>query len=1092
VIGQTFRGFVHLLGAIGVGFVIVVLLAVWRLSSGPVSLAFLSPYIADAFRHEKSPFRLEVGDTILAWAGWERTLDIRVLDVRMVGAQEGVVARVPELAFSLSVRALFRGMVAPKSIQLFGADLRMRRNAAGAFELGFGGADRASGALAGRLVEQLLAEPDAESPLGYLERLDIVGVDLAIEDQRLGKVWRAPHADVHLALDARRIRGEVAMTLDLDGAKAEVVANGEYRIEGRTLDLGVGFSGIQPSFFATLAPAFRVLDAFEVPMRGTATLAMTAEGLIGSVAIKASGGRGHVVLPEPAPQRLEVAGVEVRASFQSASQRLDVELISIDLGPGGRVALPGASAHPMPVRSLAFRGAFDADLARVEVTRLDVDLQGPKATASGTVDGLRDQPTVRLSGRLDELPVDDFRRYWPPEWGADAREWCVTHLSSGRASNVAATIALRADGGGGFRLVRLDGSMDIENVTVEYAFGMPKVRRTSGSAKFDATRFDIALTGGESVGLAVRKGTVELTKLDEKDQFADIRLTIDGPLDKALALIDQEPLRFAAAVGVDPARTSGAAAVEASFYFMLAKDLQWNDVSVAAHAELDNVRVGRALFGRDLSDGRLSLKVTNKAMDVFGAATFGGVRANISWRENFADKRLFRSRYELQGRLLGVKGLKDLGVDAGAAADGAVKGDVEADLQYTVLDDGSGRADVSLDLTRAELELPLFKWSKPAGVGGRATVGLKLSGDVVTDAPSIAIDAGGLAVRAAARYGKGGGGLEKIEVQRFRLGRTHVSGQLIPRAEGGWDADFKGSSLDLVPMWDDVVRGEAEGPEGEPKLPPLTLSAQFDRVWLGADRFLDKLNGAFVGDGRTWTNVFLTSQVGKGASLEIRIDPGRPGKRTLSLRSGDAGAVFRALDIYENMAGGTLELKGEYDDLAPGRPLAGRVVVKDYRVIRAPVLVRLLSIMALTGILEALEGDGLAFSTMEAQFTLANGIMKIADGKASGPSLGFTAAGTVHNVANTISLEGTVVPAYLINSALGKIPVLGSIFTGGQEGGGVFAATYAVAGWRDDPKVSVNPLAVLAPGFLRNVFGGPGEGGAGSAPAPTPPPGQSR
>ena len=63
-----------------------------------------------------------------------------------------------------------------------------------------------------------------------------------------------------------------------------------------------------------------------------------------------------------------------------------------------------------------------------------------------------------------------------------------------------------------------------------------------------------------------------------------------------------------------------------------------------------------------------------------------------------------------------------------------------------------------------------------------------------------------------------------------------------------------------------------------------------------------------------------------------------------------------------------------------------------------------------------------------------------------------------------------MVPAYVINSLLGRIPVLGKIFTGGEKGSGVFAATYKMAGPIEDPKVSVNPLSVLAPGLLRKLF----------------------
>ena len=54
---------------------------------------------------------------------------------------------------------------------------------------------------------------------------------------------------------------------------------------------------------------------------------------------------------------------------------------------------------------------------------------------------------------------------------------------------------------------------------------------------------------------------------------------------------------------------------------------------------------------------------------------------------------------------------------------------------------------------------------------------------------------------------------------------------------------------------------------------------------------------------------------------------------------------------------------------------------------------------------------------------------------------------------------------------LGRIPVLGNILTGGEKGGGVFAATYTMTGPMEEPVILVNPLSALTPGFLRNLFG---------------------
>ena len=68
-----------------------------------------------------------------------------------------------------------------------------------------------------------------------------------------------------------------------------------------------------------------------------------------------------------------------------------------------------------------------------------------------------------------------------------------------------------------------------------------------------------------------------------------------------------------------------------------------------------------------------------------------------------------------------------------------------------------------------------------------------------------------------------------------------------------------------------------------------------------------------------------------------------------------------------------------------------------------------------------------------------------------------------------MALQGTIVPFTTVNRLLGIIPLLGDLLVGG-EGQGLFAATYRVKGPTDNLDVGVNPLAVLAPGFLRNLF----------------------
>ncbi|NBB83917.1 MAG: hypothetical protein GVY28_10995 [Alphaproteobacteria bacterium] len=156
--------------------------------------------------------------------------------------------------------------------------------------------------------------------------------------------------------------------------------------------------------------------------------------------------------------------------------------------------------------------------------------------------------------------------------------------------------------------------------------------------------------------------------------------------------------------------------------------------------------------------------------------------------------------------------------------------------------------------------------------------------------------------------------------------------------------------------------------------------------------------------------------------------------------------------------------------------------MRDFRAVDAPVLARLLAAMSLGGLQSLLGSDGLDFARAELDWSLAGDTLTLSDARAAGGSLGITADGTVDREAGTIDLQGTVVPVYGVNRVIGAIPLIGDLLTGGGEG--VFAFTYSVDGPLDDPRVGVNPVSVLAPGFLRTLFF-QSEGSAETVPNPS-------
>ena len=119
-----------------------------------------------------------------------------------------------------------------------------------------------------------------------------------------------------------------------------------------------------------------------------------------------------------------------------------------------------------------------------------------------------------------------------------------------------------------------------------------------------------------------------------------------------------------------------------------------------------------------------------------------------------------------------------------------------------------------------------------------------------------------------------------------------------------------------------------------------------------------------------------------------------------------------------------------HDD-EPCRPVVGEVRVKDYRVINAPTLAHILAIASFTGIFESLQGEGLAFSTFKLPFTLKDKNLTFKNAQTSGLSIGLNASGNVNLDTDNVYMEGTIVPAYLVNSFLGNIPVVGDLLVGG-------------------------------------------------------------
>ena len=1026
------RSLFQLLGAVLAGLLILVPLVAWRLSSGPISLEFLTPYIEDALTARDGSLSVRLDATVLERGEGDRMLAIHVHNVRAyVAGGESPIATIPDMALTLSGRALLHGVLAPNSIRLYGPKLRLVRDPAGNFQFGVGGSDADAGLVIAQIKDALLGSPDPGKPGRALQTFAIRNADILIEDQSLGANWHAPDAELVIRRVTAGIRATGTLPLDLAGEVGGITLEASYAKSDGAVDAEIRLNGIRPAVLARFGGPAVHLGVVDMPLAGSVRARIDGDGVLERLAFDLSGGAGKLELPEP---------------FNTSHA----------------------------VASAVVRGELGNHMTRMELTEARLDLGGPTMVLAAVVDGLGGDTSIKAEGSLRDVPVDQVHELWPNGLAQNARDWVIPNLSKGIVREASVILSARS-ASGRFDDVTIDhlgGEIRPEGVSVDYLRPMPLAHNAVGVCTFDTNSFRIALNGGEVYGLKLKEGAIVFTGLDKEDQFADIELVIAGPATDALKLIDNPPLRYARALGIEPAKVGGDALAKVRLKFPLLKSLRLDDVGIKAHATVKNVSIPGVMMGLDLSDGVLDLDVDAKGLDATGPVVLATIPGQLVWRENFSKGMPFRSRYQLKAPAVSEDQRRLLGLDGVPFVAPFVAGPIGAEVVATFSEGGKGEIDAKLDLAAAHMELPGMGWRKAEDKPGSAEVLVRLDKHLITAVPRFAVTSGDLDARGSVGFSPEGLA-RKVELSRLIYARTNGEASIAIRPDkAGLDIVFKGLSFDAEPLIsrDAATKSGVRKDEAD-KPPAMTVTASAKSMWVSEKGALSNASASLQRDSEDWRQVHVKGGLGGGKSFSASLQQ-QPGakRRNFTATSDDAGGVMRTFDIYGDLMGGDLSIDGYIDDTVRDQPYKGTIKVSEYHVRNAPVLARLLTVAALAGILDVLQGEGVGFSSLEAPFVMTDGLVEVNDVRAWGAALGLTAKGQIDLDNSRMAMEGTVVPAYAINSVLGKIPVLGWLVTGGEKGGGVLAFNYAIKGPTDNPSVTVNPLSVLTPGFLRNLF----------------------
>jgi len=1002
---------------------LIVVVVVGLLMQGPVSLGPFARHLEDVLSELDPRLGVTIADAIITWDNETKKLAVRIVDARLFDRSNAQIAAFEEATVELRGRELLLGRVVPVGVEVLRPQVDLLRDVNGRFYLRTGGTERRwplEDVLAGLAGD---GGADAAPTVSAADNLTISArhARLTFEDRTTGIRADTPDASLVAAQGDNMMTLSFAAILQVQEHKVSVGVGLVRRADIARTGATVRFRGLSVAALPEIlkGDALAPLAGVDVPVSGVIDLTVDDTGAFDAAAFDLSLAAGTIDVPSFFPEVLTLDTAGVRGELAGSLQELKLSETVI---------------------------AFD---------------DGPTIRFAGDVSYIDELFSVSGKGTFGDLRTDDLKVYWPLPLAPKARAWVATNLSGGVIPEAELMIDLRPEDVTAEKprdeMVQLD--FRFEGVSSTYFRSLPKLHSGRGHGQVTGRTFTLDVPAAKVLDLDVTEGRLFVADLLREPPVLDAEFVVSGSTSSSLTVIDHEPLAFARAMGIAPADAQGTASTRTVLRIPLSKDLTVDDVGVSATSTLRDYASSDGFDGLPMSDGNLMLEVDKSGLQADGSLALNGVAAKIRWQRSFAADAP-GDQVRLEATLDDI-GRKALSIDV----DDLFSGPVPTVADLLVAPGGGLSGPVRMDLSAAQVTIDEILWSKPPGQAadlvfdfstapGQDTrlTNLLLTSDDFRFDGDIVLD--------------GDEGLRQLTARALAFGETSAELTLERRDGGVYFLDIGGASLDLRPFFE-AEDGEADDSEAADA---FDVTAHVGSVWLRDGLRLTDARATAVFRQGDWARVQVGGAINGSAGAWLSVWPTDDG-RNLEILSEDAGAVVRALGLLDGVQDGKIRLTAKLPPVGQDGPAIGHVRADDFRVTDAPILAQVLTLGSLTGIVDLLQGDGITFGRVDLPFVVDSDRLTVKDARAVGPALGLTANVTIDRATDGIEATGTVVPAYTINSALGRIPFIGQVLVG-RAGEGIFAMTYRVGGTIDQPNVTVNPLTALAPGFLRNIVTG--------------------
>ncbi len=1080
------RNALQILGSALALAVIILTFFMWRMSDGPVSLTFLRPHLEQLLNVESSATQITFESLQASWQEWAPYVVFTGHNLS-ANTTDGEVNAIAEVfSAQLSVPALLRGNITFTKVDITGLNLEIVRPVVKT-DPGTNTNFLFNYYLEPALTQlsHAITEIAPEFALPQIDELNVANTHLAILDPSKLSLWEAASKEWYLTQSDQEKIIFVASTLDMGSEKINIGLKANYSQDDGIWRTKFSFSDISPRRLHLLSKNFENLTDLNATLSGTFT-----------------------------------------TNFETI---FDIKKIGFELFCREGSAIFGDQSMffgEHQVESLYVAGYFNNQDPSIFLENFEGQINDFEINGSASLTNLYSDPHINAALEAHQIPVGQLSTLWPQNLATSARSWVLENISGGTVEDITAYLDFSLNDLEKENIERnqIFGTFRVNNTEVEYINGLPPARNLFADGWFDGVDLHIDIETGKILKQEINGTTLEFADVYTGKEIGFLDLRSHGPLSD-LTIFPGFSEKFSSWFqSTENQKLDGMANANLHIHFPLISGLTVQDLTTKGEVTFEHLALqsnnyilgqrqlnildgaGRVLFGEHKLNGQITATVNQMPVAIEWSTTPNGGASDPIGRGVIRTTLADDFGGQLANFFSFIDGEAALEITVSAFADGYQTALINIDAANLTASFPSINFEKKIgepvDIT-SHVNLDAWRLSSPitfhingADLKGAVTVELNETNDIVgiflqeisynkekITADILYKDNEVYEIDLRTKFldmglFESGKEIPKLELWRGRLSVDKLTTEemsTFSHTEIQYNALTKGRI--------DVLLDSKDLTLSQPLINLLDdIQEATNLVGSGALNLSGKIENLYSSNGDVLHNIQVEIAIQDDELIRARIEgyfneqekvrleiAGSGAEQKITIASENAGEFLRILGVTSNIVGGQLYLAARYGDKSDKNMLEGQCIIEDFHVTNTPILAQLLSMSLPTNVFELLAGKGVPFARLNAPFRYKSSSLELLKARASGVSLGITVDGKIDLASNSADIRGTIIPAYLVNNLVGTVPVIGDILTG-PEREGIFAANYSAKGPTNDLEIFVNPLTVLAPGILRDLF----------------------